>query len=404
MVARLALAASLAAQMIVCVCVPAIAEQRFTAVGGVTAINTRWQEFELSTDSADYTVLASYAAVRFQDGSAGEFRDIKQGALVRVYGERMSSRTVRADEVVVLDNDAGRFSARPRSYRPGERVEIEGTVVRAHPPEIDIRSDGRDFVVVIGAGTVVRRYLYVTDISEVREGDRVGVYGTVRDSRIEAERVQLIEPGAEYHPLYLDRREDVVEGEIVAPASSFDRTLALATPFGERKVDVKRGADVARDGVPISVHDLRRGELIRAYGVWDSGTLVASRVEVIRQIDRSEAAEEPARTEPEASEEPSTETVPDRESAPPAESTSEVPPASTPEGERTGRIVGIDYENVRLTIDMSLADLEVDAREAVVTRQGSSRRFSDLKMGDKVTVTGETRDGVFVARTVEIVE
>lgn len=57
-----------------------------------------------------------------------------------------------------------------------------------------------------------------------------------------------------------------------------------------------------------------------------------------------------------------------------------------------------------MTIDADLTDVEVDARDAAVTRDGSTRRFSDLKKGDKVTVTGETRDGVLVAKSVEVVE
>ena len=372
---------------------------RFTEIGAASGIDLRWSEFDLVSDSADYTVLASRAVVRFEDGRHGALRDINEGALVRVFGERVSSRAVRAGEVTVLDNDARRVAPRPRSYRPDERLEVEGVVTRvlAGDGEIDIRVGDRSFTVIIGPGTVVRRYLYITDIGEVREGDRLGVYGTVRDTRITASRVHLIETGQQYRPLYLDRREDVVEGEIVVPTSSFDRTISLATDFGERKVDVKRGAEVTRDGAPISVHNLQRGELVRAHGVWDGGSLVASRVEVIREIDRSaSAAQEPARPDIDSNAE-----QPPSEQVSPAEPVPEVPSAPA---ERTGRIVNIDYQNNRMTIDADLTDVEVDARDAAVTRDGSTRRFSDLKKGDKVTVTGETRDGVLVAKSVEVVE
>lgn len=301
---------------------------RFTEIGAASGIDLRWSEFDLVSDSADYTVLASRAVVRFEDGRHGALRDINEGALVRVFGERVSSRAVRAGEVTVLDNDARRVAPRPRSYRPDERLEVEGVVTRvlAGDGEIDIRVGDRSFTVIIGPGTVVRRYLYITDIGEVREGDRLGVYGTVRDTRITASRVHLIETGQQYRPLYLDRREDVVEGEIVVPTSSFDRTISLATDFGERKVDVKRGAEVTRDGAPISVHNLQRGELVRAHGVWDGGSLVASRVEVIREIDRSaSAAQEPARPDIDSNAE-----QPPSEQVSPAEPVPEVPSAPRP--------------------------------------------------------------------------
>lgn len=397
--------AALAAAIVVCALAAGASADtgvRFTEIGAARGIDLRWNEFELASDSAEFRVLASRAVVRFEDGRQGALRDINEGALVRVFGERVSSRSVRADEVMVLDNDARRLDPRPRSYRPDERIEIEGVVTRvlAGDGEIDIRVGDRDFTVILGPGTVIRRYLYVTDIGEVREGDRLGVYGTVRDTRITASRVHLIEAGQQYRPLYLERREDVVEGEIVVTTSSFDRTLSLATDFGERKVDVKRGADVTRDGQPVSVHDLRRGELVRASGVWDGGSLVASRVEVIREIDRSApSVEDPARPEPGAGAEqqPS-------EPASPAEPAAEESSIPAAPAERTGRIVDIEHQSNRMTIDTGLSDVQVDARDATVRHQGSTRRFSDLKKGDKVTVTGETRDGVFVAESVEIVE
>ncbi len=375
--------------LVLCVCGSAAFAQPVTVIGGVAEIDMRWQEFELSADSADYTVLASRAKVGFADGHTASLGDLRRGALVRIYGERISARTVRAREVVVLDNNAGRTRVRPRSYLPDERIEIQGTVLAVNPPEIDIITDTGEFAVDVGPGSVVRRYIYVTDLTDVHEGDRVGVYGTVRGPRIAAQRVQVLDPGSDYRPLYLERREDVVEGEVIVPTSSFDRAIVLATDFGDQKVDVKKGAEVVRHGSPISVHGLERGELVRAYGVWDSGALSATKVEAIRWEDRSAAAQQPAIIQ-----------SPD---AAPAASKDAVPVKLVP-GEHTGRIVDIDPEGGKITVDVDMTDVVVDVREAKITKDGSALVFSDLKKGDKVTVAGEPRDGVFAAESVRVVE
>lgn len=369
---------------------------RFTAVGGAVRIDLDRQAFDLVSDEGVFTVLASRAEVRLEDGRSGRIREVREGALVRIFGERLSERTVRADTIVVLENDAQRTHVPPRRYRPDERIEIDGVVriVRPDAGEIEIRAGDVDYVVVIGPRTVVRRYLYVTDVSEIRSGDRVGVFGTVRGSRISALRIQLIEPGGEFRPLYADRREDVVEGEIVVPTSSFDRTLLLATEFGERKVDVRRGAQVTRDGQSISVHDLRRGERVRVCGVWNGDSLSAVSIEVIDDTSAGPVKE------------PETQESPTDISGPGETIPSETPgPTDSPEpAERTGRIVSIDPENRRLTVDTGLADVPVDAAHAEISREGTPVAFADLKKGDRVTVVGELREGVLHARSVEVSE
>jgi len=55
-------------------------------------------------------------------------------------------------------------------------------------------------------------------------------------------------------------------------------------------------------------------------------------------------------------------------------------------------------------MDAGMKDTKIDARDASVTRKGSTRRFSELKKGDKVTVKGDWNGDVLKAVSVDVAE
>lgn len=372
----------------------------FRATGAAGNIDRSAEVFDIVVEGATYTVLADRAAVQLKGGKFVTIRDLKDNARVEVIGEQLSARTVLAAAVTVLDESGSYTDRASQGYRPNDHVDTKGYVTRVDPRfgEIDIRTRLGNYVVLVKAGSVIRRYIYVADISEVNEGDEIGVVGTVdRDGRIVAERVQVsvsanpderttyYPTGKGYRPpapSTFGRREDTIEGTISSPASMFDRSLALATRYGERKVDVPKDADVIISGHPGSVHDLMKGDKVRATGTWSGSTLVASRIE---SGDR--------RTETTV-EQPTTVTP----TLPP-------PVPETPRSNSvTGRIVDIDYVKFELSIDSEMKDIKIDAADAAVTRKGSTRRFSELKKGDKVEVKGEWSGDVLKATMVDVVE
>ncbi len=176
--------------------------------------------------------------------------------------------------------------------------------------------------------------------------------------------------------------QDTIEGTVACPASMFDRSLALGTIYGERKVDVPKDADIVISGHAGSVHDLIKGDKVRATGAWSGSTLVASRIESGEKPPEP-AVEQPAATAPAPT--------------PPA------PEAPRP-NDLTGRIVDIDYAKSELSIDAGMKDTKIDAADASVTRKGSTRRFSELKKGDKVEVKGDWVGDVLKATMVDVVE
>lgn len=313
----------------------------------------------------------------------------------------MRAGVVLPTVIFVLCALSGTASAAPRLDDAVRVIDGYVTAVHANDRLLEMSSGGRNYRVTVARDTAIRRYIYPAQFAEMREGDWVTVHGLFEGSRVDARRIQINRHSGRSAP---ERPQEVTEGEITYPASSFDRTFAIETQFGERKIDVPRGAVVIRNSQPISVHDLRRGEYVQVYGTWDGSTMTATAVEVIGPAD----VLPPVSRVPKVGADEALPPKPDATPLPPIEPEVVKPDAAPAElddpSSRTGRIVEIDYDTNEITLDVRMQDVKVSAAEAAITRRGSSRRFSDLKEGDKVTVRGEVRGRVFVATAVEIIE
>lgn len=379
----------------------------FRATGPATSIDRSAEVFDIVDQGTTYTVIADRASVQLNGGKFVTIRDLKDNAKVSVTGEQLSARTVLASVVTVLEDSGSYVDRASQGYRPNDHVDTKGYVTRVDSRfgEIDIRTKLGNYVVLVKANAIIRRYIYATDIGDVNEGDDINVIGTVdREGRIVADRVQVsvsanpdergkYPVGKGYRPRdsasVSGGREDTIEGAVNCPASMFDRSLALGTKYGERKVDVPKDVDVIIDGHAGSVHDLVKGDRVRATGAWTGSTLVASRIEIGGKA-APDAAVEP---------EPPLVTAPTPAPAP-------TPPA--PEVPRpnnlTGRIVDIDYAKSEFSIDAGMKDTKIDAADASITRKGSTRRLSELKKGDKVEVKGDWVGDVLKAALVDVAE
>ncbi len=375
----------------------------FSATGSAINIDRSSEIFEIIDQAATYTILADRSAVQLKSGKFVTIRDLKDNAKVEVMGEQLSARTVLAGTVIVLEESGSYTDQASQGYRPNDHVDTNGYVTRvdARFGEIDIRTKLGSYVVLIQAGSIIRRYIYVTDIGEVNEGDDINVTGKVdRDGRIVAERVQVnvsANPkergrypiGKGYRPRgSANSGEDTIEGTVNCPASMFDRSLALGTKYGERKVDVPKNTDVAIGDQPASVHDLVKGDRVRAIGTWSGSTLIATRIEMPNK--KIAAAHDPTIA---AAFESNTEKSP----------TPALSDVARPNS-INGRIVDIDYTKFEFSIDAALTDTKVDAANASVTRKGSTRRFSEIKKGDKVEVKGDWDGDILKATLVDVVE
>ncbi len=166
----------------------------FRATGAAGNIDRGAEVFDIVDHGSTYTILADRAAVQLKGGKFVTIRDLKDNARVEVMGEQLSARTVLAATVTVLEESGSYTDRASQGYRPNDHVDTKGYVTRVDSRlgEIDIRTKLGNYVVLVKAGSVIRRYIYVADIGEVNEGDDIGVIGTVdRDGRIVAERIQV---------------------------------------------------------------------------------------------------------------------------------------------------------------------------------------------------------------------
>ncbi len=391
----------------------------FTAVGLATGIDSSTEVFDLADRGDSYRILADRATIQLTNGKYGTLRDIRTSAKVKVEGERLSARSVLASTITVMEDSGNYTGTGEESFRPNDRVETDGYVTRVQPhhQEISIRTKSGSYVVTIRPDTVIRRYLYVTDAKDIDEGDEITLAGTVdREGRIVADRIQVsfantkerekYPAGVSYRPrerdAVSDTMQDTIEGSVTFPVSAFDRTLGLDTRYGERIVEVPKEAEVLIDRKPGSVHEIKKGDRLRVIGSWSGSTMAASHLETVDQLE-APAESKPA---PKVQPAPAPEPAPSPTPAPAANAPAPNPPvAQAPKSNTlTGRIVSIDYSKLELTVDAGMQDNKIDASDAAVTRKGSTRRFSELKKGDKVEVKGDWDGDVMKATIVDVAE
>lgn len=382
----------------------------FHATGTAINIDTRAENFDLVDKGETYTVITDHATIQLSGGHVGSLRDLRDSAYIRVMGEQLSERTVLASVVIILDDTGKNIDADTRGYRSNDKVDTDGYVTRVQPRynEITFRTQYRNYVVIVKPNTVIRHYIYVTDIDDIDEGDDLTVIGVMDpDGRIIADRIQInsssgsdkgrYSAGKRYRPDSQDRiyreREDIIEGIITYPATSFDRTFAMDTRYGERKVDVPKSAEVIKYGENTGVRSLGKGLNVRVYGTWDGNTMIAGKVETIDKIIVDERHTDTIVKQNDKNDNPELIIDNSRDN--------DEQKADTP---LTGRITSIDAKTQNITIGTGLKDTLIDARNASITRKGSMRRFSDLKSGDKVEVKGRYDGDTFIAASVDVVE
>lgn len=260
----------------------------FKMTGTVTELSYEIGDFVLSDRLGDYIVLADAATVQLNKGQFGTLRHLKDRALVRVFGERLSQRTVFAKTIIVLE-DTGKYvdlSLTLPRYAVGDSVDVEGVVthVSVSANEINFHSSGQNYVIYPRYDTVISRGSFLTDLYGVFRGDRIRVSGRiVAPGEVDADRIRITESCC-FDGGYIDRfwnvRTDVIIGIIITIPSRPMWTFNVRTPFGVR---------VARLAVPASgrqlasiqgLQDLKIGANVQLTGFWDCRTLVANRFAV----------------------------------------------------------------------------------------------------------------------------
>jgi hypothetical protein len=322
-----------------------------TLAGTVQSVDQRRAEFVLLEHSGVRYTVRTRDADFMRGDRRGSFSDLRPSELVTVYGVDQRGGIIGADVVVisVLEDtyilpygfeEVGRIvtargvvesvdERRGRVTLHGERGLIELSIGR----EADIREAGR------------RR-----TIADIRPGTFLVVTGrleTIRSIAAHTINIGGPDPGTALF-------DTVLTGIVSRSTGLLDRTLVVRSPLGDVRLEIPRGADVRVSGYPASVHEIRRGDQVRATGRWSGGVFV------VRQISALQ----------------------------------------THQWEETGRIIRIDG-NI-LVIRVGTAEYSVYARHADIRRDGRRISIRDLRSGDYIVVQGERRDNVIYAERIDV--
>ncbi len=392
--------------------------------GIVSVVSYSRDNFNLRVEDCNYRVITDKAIFDLGGGRSGRLRDICSGDKVCVDGIALTSSIILASSVKMLGSADTQGTVYYESRSPS-KARIQGYVIRVNLRdfELDIRTDQYDYIVKITRSTYIRRYIYGTDIYDIREGDIVAVYGfSTSRGNICAERIEIggrrslkvQNSGRNYknesfdedkmdvesdiiNPLRIEPKVDpvipstlnelneekdgpqTIIGNIMNTTTVFDRNIVVYVDgIGEVKVDVKTGAKVSRNDSDISVHDIKKGEKVRLTGWWIGTTFKAESLEVIDGDSIVTKNIEHSKVEP----------TPKTMVFAPVE----------------GRIVKIDYNLKEIIVDFNMQDTLIKVKFARIIRNGAEISFTDIKTGDKIVVNGESKPDAFYASKIEIIE
>lgn len=326
-----------------------IDSESYRTIGSVRNIDDRKHEFGLRDGrGTSYTVRADEAEFVYRD-RRGSFGDLRDNLGVTIYGRELRRGIIDADVVII--GVVGDDYPLLRYEDVGRIITVRGEVLRVdqQASRAYMRSERGELDVVIGRETDIRELGRRRTLADLRPGVHIVVTGPLDTPHIITAHTVNVggpDPGS-------PGIDSILSGVVTRDTGLFDRNLVVRTLLGEKRVEIPRGADVRIDGSYGSVHEIRRGDQIRAVGRWSGDVFV------VRQLVATRAGD----TE-------------------------------------LGEIVRISgYE---LTVRIDSRNYYVYVRNAVIRLDGRSISVRDLRVGDRITISGDKRGSVIYADRIDV--
>ncbi len=234
----------------------------------------------------------------------GTLPDLRPGMRVHVSGQLLSPSIAEAMQVRVLGSKAIRPLPRP-TPAPPPTLESPGVfTARGNVKLVDVKRGS--FVLTVQDHTRTILLADDTDLAglgkaepqafPVKIGERVTVAGALQpDGTVLAGAISfsrdIVLPVRTLLPRSQTSQSQILVGRVSSTSdrySSRDIKIRLEDDQ-EVKVKVPRGVAIRRDGQPLSVHDLRGGDLLRVSGKYEGEDFRAMRVEVVPDAGNRDA-------------------------------------------------------------------------------------------------------------------
>ncbi len=281
----------------------------FVADLSVTDVDIdRQRVMAAASDGTVYTVDTQDAAIVLRDTKQpGETGDLIPGMRLHVVGTLLPQHILAADRVEVLPYQPGRVAPVPPPAPADDRVTLRGTVAALDDAQSGFTLHVRDHA----------RRIVIDDQSDlsglapgdpahqgVHVGERVTVVGAYQpDGAILADLVTVAVHPPSPLPPHRSRRVTEPVPASVAPVpytpvpaslshltgevSSTSNKLSTrdikvrVSPSREVTVHVPHDAQILRDGRPLSVHNIAKGDIVSVEGTPDGDAVKASRIVVL---------------------------------------------------------------------------------------------------------------------------
>jgi hypothetical protein len=233
---------------------------------------------------------------------------------------------------------------------------------------------------VLAAGAVYSYTQYDKARSDDRDGRYSDDYRGAGDSRYDSDPY-----GYSRAPGYTTGRADAnynsrtkeVTGEVTSDTGAFDRSIKVRLDDGrQRTIDVPKKVTIRRDSRNVSVHDLKKGDVVRVKidRFRTDGSLEARRVDVLQRAD--DRYDNDSRNND------------DYYNRSRDNGRNDSWNNSYDRNVTEGTVSSIDSRNGILRIRVNGRTLDVDVRNSDIRDDRGSMSLRDLQNGDRVTVTG----------------
>lgn len=334
---------------------------RRTLTGVVTDIDSPSLELTVRFDErGTYTVRADEAIVQMGSREL-KFRDIREGDHLKITGDLRSGKIMDAYTIRILTGDGRDDDSYDRGagWETGKVLTVSGEVESVDSVRglVRLASEVGQVDILVERRTDIREWGRKKTFDDIRDGDHLVVTGKVESySRLTAHSINIGGPDSRGGSNNL---QTIVMGEVVRNSDAWDRNLTVRTPVGEVTMAVPREAKVIRNGDYISVHEIDRGDIVRALGTWRGNTFTANQIDVTTG-------------------------------------------GSSRDRDRYfGRIEHINYDRREFKLKVGRDEYTVKARDAEIVDSGDRLSFRELKNGQDVWTSGDRRGDTIYADRID---